>query len=240
MKIDSYQSRQLDISLDRPISNIEVIGSSGVGKSTLLKTLCRKNNRIQAGISLSKLQTVPEWIETLQLGLKTYWTRPTATRWFSRTELRSMVYLDAWYRVSERANDERNRTIVWDQGPIYRLAMLREFGPSMTQTPYFDRWWNDRLERWAAKLDLIVWLDAPDRILLERVYERTQEHEIKNKSPEEGYEFLQRYRNTAGQILDRLVVDRGLKVLRYNTSEVSSMEIANCVLEALEISSIAS
>lgn len=237
MKLDTSDLIKDSCTSALPLSTIEIIGSSGVGKSTLLQTLCRKSDRLQGGIGLSKWQTLPEWIDVLKFGLTTYLPEPNSTRWFSRTELRSMVYLDAWYRASERPHN-RDRAVVWDQGPIYRLAMLQEFGPQLMNRPQSERWWNDRLERWAAKLDLVVWLDAPDRILLERVYTRNRGHEIKNKSPEEGYEFLRRYRQTAGRILDRLVVERGLKVLRYDTSAATADRIADRVLDTLNISSI--
>lgn len=235
MKIPKLHLPKNDQILEKTVSIVEVIGSSGVGKSTLLQNLCRENNTIQPGIHLSKLKTLPEWIDNLTFGFLTYFHQEKSTRWFTRTELRSMVYLDAWYRALEQPTQNKPRAIVWDQGPIYRLAMLQEFGPEMTQSSSYETWWNDRLKQWAAKLDLLVWLDAPDEILIERVYNRNQAHEIKDKSTEEGYEFLRRYRKTAGGIIDRLIINHSLKVLRYDTSQISSTKIANKVLETLNL-----
>lgn len=223
--------------LEKPVSIVEVVGSSGVGKSTLLQTLCGNNRQIQPGIRLSRFQTLPEWIDNLVFGLTTYFHQEQSTRWFTRTELRSMVYLDAWYQALEQPIPNQPRAIVWDQGPIYRLAMLQEFGPKMTHSSSYETWWNAQLKKWAAKLDLLVWLDAPDEILIERIYNRNQFHEIKGKSSEEGYDFLRRYRETAGQIIDRLIVTQNLKVLRYDTSKISSPQIADQVLDMLDLNS---
>jgi adenylate kinase family enzyme len=240
MNIHELNCLELDRTIEpheKPVFNVEVVGSSGVGKSTLLQTLCRNNRQIQPGIHLSRFQTLPQWIDSLMFGLTTYFNYEQSTRWFTRTELRSMVYLDAWYRTLEQPIPNQPRAIVWDQGPIYRLAMLQEFGPEMTHSSSYETWWNAQLKKWGAKLDLLVWLDAPDKILIERVYNRNQFHEIKSKSSEEGYEFLRRYRKTAGRIIEHLSNNQGLQVLRYDTSASSSTQIAERVLDRLKLNS---
>lgn len=240
MKIHQLNGARRDRTTEphkQSVFNVEVVGSSGVGKSTLLQTLCGNNRQIQPGIRLSRFQTLPEWVDNLRFGLTTYFQQDLSTRWFTRTELRSMVYLDAWYRALEQPMPNRPRAIIWDQGPIYRLAMLQEFGPEMTHSSSYETWWNAQLKKWAAKLDLLVWLDAPDDILIERIYNRNQFHEIKGKSSEEGYDFLRRYRKTAGQIIEHLMATHDLKVLRYDTSKISSPQIAEQVLDLLELNS---
>ena len=41
---------------------------------------------------------------------------------------------------------------------------------------------------------MVIWLDAPDEILLDRIRNRQQEHIVKTQPATIGYEFLDRYR----------------------------------------------
>ena len=67
-------------------------------------------------------------------------------RWFTWNEMKSMAFLDAWLRAARRQRPTAAVTTVLDHGPVYRLARLREFGPAVTGSERFQRWWRASLE----------------------------------------------------------------------------------------------
>jgi deoxyadenosine/deoxycytidine kinase len=120
------------------------------------------------------------------------------------------------------------KVIVLDQGPVYLLAEMREFGPEYLQREEARKLWQDIYCRWAATLDLIVWLDAADINLMERIRNRDQEHIVKNETAATVFEFLARYRNAYDYVLYMLkAITPGLRVLRFDTSVRNPREIVD-------------
>ena len=146
-----------------------------------------------------------------------------------------MVYLKAWHHVLNRqvSNNDTDFVTVLDHGPIYRLALLREFGPEITKSNIYERWWDTMLKQWAAIMYMIVWLDAPVPVLLERIHTRNCWHIIKGKSGQEANEFLSRYRASYEQITTRMTANRGPTLLRFDTHQESLNQIVDKVLAAL-------
>ena len=89
------------------------------------------------------------------------------------------------------------------------------------------------LKRWADIMYMVVWLDAPDVVLLERIYTRDRWHIIKEKSGKEAYEFLARYRKSYEQTITRLTSSRGPIILRFDTHQKSVDQIAEKILAAV-------
>jgi thymidylate kinase len=146
-----------------------------------------------------------------------------------------MVYLKAWHHVLERQTPNNGTITILDHGPIYRLAFLREFGPEIIKDQSLEKWWDRMLKQWAATLDMVIWLDAPDAILLERIHARNRWHTVKGKSEQEAYEFLVRYRTSYEQIIAKLAANRGPMLLRFDTNQQSVHQIMDEVLAALNL-----
>ena len=144
-----------------------------------------------------------------------------------------MIYLKGWRYVLGRQASSNDIVTVLDLGPVFRLARLREFGPEITKSQRFEKWWNNVLCQWATLLDLIIWLDAPNAVLLERIHARKRWHAIKDQSEQGAYEFLARYRTCYEEIIAALASYGGSKVLRFDTSRESLQEVAERVLGAL-------
>ena len=78
---------------------------------------------------------------------------------------------------------------------------------------------------------MVVWLDAADDILLDRIRNRQQEHIVKTQPATVVYEFLERYRTEYEFILSILTSKKaGLKVLRFDTGQQQPQDIAESIL----------
>lgn len=141
-----------------------------------------------------------------------------------------MVYLKAGLHVFRQEALNNDVVTVLDHGPIYRLATLREFGPELTTSQLYARWWANQFSQWAATLDMIIWLDAPNVILLDRIRGRDHWHVIKEKCEREAYEFLTRYRTAMDRLIARSVTDHQVALLRFDTSQKSAEQIVDEVL----------
>jgi hypothetical protein len=220
---------------ERHLSIVELVGVAGSGKTTLLRELTQHNPQIQNGIPVPPLQSLPiyarQTLSLLPLKLGDY----RSSRWFTSRELRSMVYLEAWHRNLTVRPPKDRRAVFIDHGPMFRLARLREFGPELTRSQAYERWWNGMLEQWVKTLGFAVWLDAPDSVLLERILARNVWHEVKDKSTAEGYDFLVRYREMYERLLSQFAANPNFTLLRFDTSQMSATQIAHSVLTALNL-----
>jgi adenylate kinase family enzyme len=208
---------------------VEVIGPAGSGKTTLARALCRRPE-IAAGIELPRARHVPHLIHHTLLLLPVFLLVRGDGGWLSRKEMRSMTYLRAWPRQLTRRPAERAVTVL-DHGPVFRLARLRAFGPRITQSASFDRWWERSLLIWSGLLDAVIALDAPDAVLVDRIRSREQKHRMKAEDRSETERFLKRYRATYQEIIEKL--EGGPRLIRLDSSQQSPDEIAAAACEQL-------
>lgn len=145
-----------------------------------------------------------------------------------------MNYLKAGLQVLKRQASNNGTVTILDHGPIYRLAYLRELGPELTTSQTYNSWWTSLLDQWAATLDMVIWLDAPNATLLERIRARNQWHTIKEKSEQEAYEYLSNYREFLEKTIDESVADHQLTLLRFDTNRKSSAQIVDEVLATFD------
>jgi shikimate kinase len=211
---------------------LELVGPAGAGKTTLSRTLCQRDPRMVAGLRVGKARQARLTLQHSAALLPTFLRRHRSDRWFNRAELRAMAYLAGWPEVLGRDAPEPRVTLL-DHGPVFRLAVLREFGPALTRSGAFERHWSLELERWGALLDRVVWLDASDDVLMERIRQREQDHGVKEGSDEAVRAFLGRYRTRLEDVLGRLSKAGGPTALRFDTARQSSEQIAASVLSVL-------
>ena len=145
-----------------------------------------------------------------------------------------MVYLKAGLHVLGRQASNNDMVTILDHGPIYRLAFLRALGPEIATSEVYNRWWTSLLNQWIATLDVVIWVDAPDEILLERIRARDCKHTIKEKCEQEAYEFLNHYRTFLAKILSEAVTDRQITLLRFDTSQESVEQMVDKVLATFD------
>ncbi len=213
----------------RPLA-IEIVGPAGAGKTTLLRELQRRHPEIVAGIHQSRVRYAPFLIRHALAFFPRYVCGYRHDRWFTWSELRSMVYLEGWHR---RLSQHAGAVVVFDHGPLFQLVTLGDFGPELTKSRAYRAWLDRMFTRWAATLDAVVWLDAPFSILAERIHERDRWHVVKGKPQREVYDYLARFRQSYEEITDRLTALAGPTLLRYSTERQPVNQIADHVLSEL-------
>jgi thymidylate kinase len=214
---------------------VEIIGPAGAGKTTLSRALSQHDEKIRlaADLELRKREHIPIFVSQAPFLLPVFLRQGLHSRWFTWNEIKAMVYLRGWPRVLRQQATCGGTAILLDHGPVFKLAMLSAFGPDRLKSKDFEKWWNNMFKQWASTLDMVIWLDAPDTNLVERINTRSQRHAVKGKSEQEASEFLARYRTAYEQILAKLTANKGPRSLQFDTSQASSEQIVDKVLATI-------
>jgi len=216
---------------------VEIVGPAGAGKTTLYQALnCHpKSVRLGNFPDVRKMTDAPFFVANgIQLIPSLLGLYRPDSRQLTRREFAWMTILNGWPAIlcKELRND--NQTIILDQGPVYLLAEMRLFGPEYLRQKAAERLWQDLYGRWGATLDMVVWLDAADDILLDRIQTRQQEHVVKAEPAPVICEFLDRYRTEYEFILSILTNKMpSLKVLRFDTGRQQPQDIMSQFLSEL-------
>lgn len=210
---------------------VEIIGPAGAGKSTLLCELKRRNRALPIfadRLRLRDLRNLPFYLGSA-LAAMPILLRPPWHDWFSREELSRICYLMGMDRVLQR-RARGTQILVVDQGPIFELTQLSEFGPARLQAKALAPWWSSRYQQWAPLVSLVIWLDAPDELLIGRIRERAQSHTIKACSDTEARLLLTRYRNRFNHVMAQLKTRSTIDVLTLETASTPVEEVADHAL----------
>ena len=156
------------------------------------------------------------------------------SRQLTRREFAWMSILVGWSSLLRKESRDGNKVIILDQGPVYLLAEMRLFGPEYLRQKAAEGFWQDLFDRWRTTLHMVIWLDAPNDILLDRIRSRQQEHILKTEPAMVVYEFLDRYRVEYEFILSVLTSKKAnLQVLRIDTGQQRPQDVANQFLSEI-------
>jgi deoxyadenosine/deoxycytidine kinase len=209
---------------------VEIIGPAGAGKTTLCNELSRYREHIRLSNfpDVRKVANFPFFF--------TYGARlipplinisAGSGRRLNRREFAWLTILSGWPTVLQKELKKNDSVIILDQGPVYLLSDISEFGPESLRRKKAKKLWRGLYSRWADMLDMIVWLDTADTDLIKRIRSRDKEHVGKYEPIETTLEFLACYRNAYDRTISSLLVDcPGLKILRFDTNQKSPEEIA--------------
>jgi shikimate kinase len=214
----------------RPARAIELVGPAGSGKSTLYRALSAQSADVSPGVPFGGLGHLRLGLRHAALLLPAW--LGSRDRWLSEKELRSLNYVVGWAEGVERGA-AGNGLAVFDHGPIFRLARLRAFGPCLVQSATFRRWEQAAVERWARLLDAVVWLEAPDALLAERIDARAEQHRMKGGAAAETQRFIERYRAAYAALLAELAAAGAPAPIHVDTSREPADAIAARLLAGL-------
>lgn len=218
---------------------VEIIGLAGAGKTTLCEVLSRDDQHIQKSNfpDVHRLGHAPFFmLNGARLAPLLFLPGGHCDRRLRRREFAWISILYGWDAVLNGELASSKKIIVLDQGPIYLLAEIGEFGPQYLKSHRYDNLWREIHSRWAHTLDLVVWLDTEDEILAERIRMRQQDHVVKLASDREIFDFLARYREAYGRIVSVLSSDgNGPRILRLDSGQEGASQLAARLYEELGI-----
>lgn len=207
---------------------IELMGLPGTGKSSLLEALCNRNNRIASRPILSRGAHATVLAGELVKVLAMLVRRRALGRQWSPERLVMTAYLRALPRVLEGPRAPDRDAVVFDQGPIFSLTR-----PVLLDERLRD-WWDSTFAAWRSLLDAVVWLEAPDAILLERINARPKPHRFKGGADGAALDMLAQNRAAYDFALSRLEAPgRSPAILRFDTSRQPAEEIAEAILTVI-------
>ncbi len=207
----------------------EIVGPAGAGKSTLTRVLRERDESVRAGLSVWGLPPSLLAINSFLAMPKVFglYRSRRRLRW---DEVKLIVRLNALHQLLGRESSKNYKTLLLDEGTIFALVKLLAFSGEAGRNSRFDKWTQRVMGRWAGRLDAVIWLDAPDEVLAERIRSRAKAHRVKDKSDQEIYEFLGHYRRSYESVLSELSTRHGLKLIRFSTEHESLEQIADQVL----------
>jgi hypothetical protein len=207
---------------------LELAGPAGAGKSTLSRALARK-----VGATSREIWGQPV-LPLLGNGVRllprfgALWLHSRSLLW---NETRHIVRLQTLQRTLVRSPN--GNPLIFDEGPVFALAWLRGFGHVTFRQSPSDVWWQATICDWASLIDVVVAVDAPDRVLAERIRTRAHDHEVKGFSDGEIERWMARFRDALEWVLDEMAEHGGPLVVRLSSQDEHAEEMADRLLEEL-------
>lgn len=207
---------------------VELVGPAGAGKSAVFDALLARDETIEGRPSLRKVEHAAVLASEITAVLGTLLRRGVVGPGVKLEQIRMMMYLQALPRILAGADSTGTRIIVFDQGPVYFLTR-----PSLRNVRLTA--WRDRMfTTWASLLDLVVYLDAPDPVLGERINSRGKWHALKGVRSETALEVLTTSRSAYEEAMSKLEAHgRGPRLLQFDTSRQPAGEIGDEILSTL-------
>jgi shikimate kinase len=216
---------------------VEIVGPAGAGKSTLFRALERQDPGFQVEFlpPVWNVLYTPFFVKHILL------LAPTLVRMqrkgdrnLTRRELAWMAMLQGWPKILEEKAEGDHKLILLDQGPIFLMTILFEFGPESLRNPELKGYWENIEEKWIQTLDMLIYLDTSDEILINRIRTRQDEHLMKNKTDQEIKEFLAKYRRAYERLINTFTMNNPkIRVLQMDTDKNSVDDLVCGVLSHL-------
>lgn len=213
---------------------IELLGVAGAGKTTLRRMLMEKSNRIKFVVPPAKRHYLLPVVKKTAIWLPNYIAHFRKGRWFGWEELKLIEYVETWIPHLHKQVIAAQSRVLLDPGSVYWLTALRYFGPEFTKGEEFEQWWNKMLLHWADVLEMIVWIDAPEDILYDRVLARNDWHEAKKQTHDEALKIFRLLREGYEETVRAMEIQGGPKIIRFRSDKSPPEEILHGVLSNLD------
>ncbi len=212
---------------------IEVVGPAGAGKTTLFAAILKSIPDIRAS-SLPDVHAIQNslfFVKHILYVIPIIVRRPFDGKediGLSRRHLAWMAMLNGWPGLLSKAVIKHRKDLLLDQGPVFLISTLLEFGPLHLRGPGARKWWTKINAMWANTLDLLIYLDAANEILMKRIRSRAEDHIFKDQSDQVLIDFLNRYRSAYDRVIERIeLCNSHVQVLRYDSGIHLPDELVN-------------
>jgi hypothetical protein len=180
---------------------VELVGPAGAGKTTLAHGVSAVDSTVRSGLSLWGLPRRRLMQSAIAL-LPTILGAGINRSPLSAGEIAQMVRLGALRRVVE-SEAVRHRVILLDEGPVFALSWLDVF--FSRNGDHVPASWRRRvISEWATLLDVVVFIDASDLTLANRIREREKPHMVKNLPDAEIFGFAAGFRRAFERAIGEL------------------------------------
>jgi len=180
---------------------VELVGPAGAGKSTLAQGVSAVDRTVRSGLSLWGLPRRRLMRSALTL-LPTILSAGISGSPLRAGEMAQMIRLGALRRVVE---DEatRHRIVILDEGPVFALSWLDVFfARNGDRVP--ASWRRRVVAEWARLLDVVVFIDASDITLANRIRTREKPHMVKDLPDAEIFGFAAGFRRAFERAIGEL------------------------------------
>ena len=151
---------------------IELVGPAGVGKSAVAAELTR------LGVVRSGVWNLPRHL-LARSAVASFAELATMWRDGGRTSaVKQVIRLGALEQRVAQLAARPAQTVVLDEGPVFALAWFRVFAKQGLGNGRLTDWRRRTTVRWAEALGAVVWLDAPDPVLLRRLRHRGKPRDV--------------------------------------------------------------
>lgn len=213
---------------------VEFVGPAGAGKTSLIDALRERDPALHAPIRISQRRHLaPAALQALHLVpmLIRESTRASGCAW---RDARYLLELNTLRDAVESAARCEDRPILLDEGPAYVVARAVAFRPADPKATALDVAWARGIRQWGRVLDTIIWLDAPDEVLAERIRAREKPHRVKEAGDPEVREFLAKYRRAYEWVIDQFAAAGRTRLFRFDTSKLTVDGLADAATRVIE------
>lgn len=234
--ITNYQRLKMDQHCKGLI--VELVGPAGGGKSTLFQALQRDAPWIHGRYNppIWDITSSPFYIRNIISLLPVLFRiYGSGDGHLTRRQMACLALLNGWHKILRKSADNNCEIILLDQGPIFLMAYLNMFGPKKLYQPNLQGWWNKVNDQWIHNLDLIVYLDATNDILIKRIRNRRVDL-LNGMSDQDANAFLSKYRTVYEQIITRFTSsDNQARLARIDSSMHSVSDLTANVIDEIEM-----
>jgi predicted ATPase len=204
---------------------VELAGPAAAGKTSLLLALGAGDRTLRAGLRVPRQRHLATALTLAPTFVALH--RPFhGLLW---KEMKRITYLGSLYELLRERSGASAGTVLLDEGAVYMLARLEVLGAEGIRSAAYATWWRAAIEAWSSTLDLIVWLEAPDPILRDRLRRRAQSHPVKRLSDDAIDRFIASYRDSYRRVIRSLMEARGPRLLTVRTDR----EDVECIARRL-------
>ena len=209
---------------------VELVGPAGAGKTTLAQGVSAVDPSVRAGLSLWGLPRPKLFEATLPLLPTFVMSAIRPSRRLQWGEMAQMIRLGA-LRSVVRDEARKHRVILLDEGPVFALSWLDVFFARNGDRAV--SWRRRIVQDWASLLDVVVFIDAADSTLAQRIRTREKDHMVKDASNEEIYGFAAGFRKAFDRVIAEIAKAGHLVVDALRTDRGAQDETAQQLMQAL-------